>query len=85
MWSDDLLFLYCDRFFLDNVDYSIIGSLQIVKLSFGKYHFKRFGPVLMFSSASHESKKLYLKINWQKIKIKILIEYLILKLSKACY
>ena len=56
MRSDNLLFLYGGRFFLDDVDDSVIRSLEIVKLGFGKDHFKRFGPVLMFGSASHKSK-----------------------------
>lgn len=60
MRGDDLLFLYGGRLFLNNVDDSVIRGLQIVKLVFRKDHFEGFGPVLMFGSASHKSKRLYL-------------------------
>ena len=61
MGSDDLLFLYRSRFFMNNVDNSVVRCLQIVELSFWKDHFKRFRPVLLFGSSSHKSKWLYLK------------------------
>jgi hypothetical protein len=66
MWSDDLLFLYGGGFFLNNVDNSVVRCLQIVKLSFWKDHFKRFGPVLLFGSSSHKSKWFYLNKNGKR-------------------
>jgi len=56
MRSDDLLFNDGGRLFGLNVDNSVIGSFQLIELSFGEDHFERFRPVLLFASLpSHKS------------------------------